>query len=93
MPTQITQVDAPDGGPAILRVEGQLLREDALLLDRIAHDIADATGGPVDIDLADLDFLDSEAAPILKRLASSDGFRLTGVEILLQNAVNEAERH
>lgn len=92
MPTQITQIDDPDTGKAIFRVEGQVLREDAVLIDRIASDFADSTGRPVDVDLADVDFIDSEAAPILKRLETDNGIRLTGIEILLQNAVNEAER-
>jgi anti-anti-sigma regulatory factor len=93
MPTQITQVDDPDTGRAIFRVEGQVLREDAVLLERIANDFAESTSRSVDIDLADVDFIDSEAASILKRLESDNGIRLTGIEILLQNAVNEAERH
>jgi hypothetical protein len=92
MPTQITQVDDPETGKAIFRVEGQVLRDDAVLLERIANDFAESTGRSVDVDLADVDFIDSEAAPILKRLESDDGIRLTGIEILLQNAVNEAER-
>jgi len=29
----------------------------------------------------------------LKELASTDGFELTGIEILLQNAINEVERN
>ena len=61
MPTQITQVDDPDTGKAIFRVEGQVLHDDAVLLDRIASDFADSTGRAVDIDLADVDFIDSEA--------------------------------
>jgi anti-anti-sigma regulatory factor len=92
MPTQITQVDDPTSSKAIFRIEGQMLIEDAQLLDRIVKEFAETTGRPVDIDLADIDFIDSEAGSILKRL-ELDGFALTGVEILLQNAVNEAERH
>jgi len=91
MPTHITQLE--DSDRSILRVEGQLLVEDANLLNRIARDLADNTGREVAIDLADVDYIDSEAAPILKDLQSSKGFELTGVEILLQNAVNEVERH
>jgi anti-anti-sigma regulatory factor len=92
MPTHITQIEDPETGRSILRVDGQLLRDDAVLLDRIAQDIAQGTGRSVDIDLADVDFIDSEAASILKGLQSIHGFELTGVEILLQNAINEAER-
>jgi len=91
MPTHITQLE--DSDRSILRVEGQLFIEDANLLTRIARNLADNTGREVAIDLADVDFIDSEAAPILKDLQSSEGFELTGVEILLQNAVNEVERH
>jgi anti-anti-sigma regulatory factor len=93
MPTQITQLDDNENGRSVLRVEGQMLHEDATLLSRIARDLADETGRDVTIDIADLDYMDSEAATVLKHLQSSAGFELTGVEILLQNAINEAERH
>jgi len=93
MPTHIIQMDDPDGGRTVLRVEGQLMRDDAVLLDRIAQDVSNSSPLKVSIDLADLDFIDSEAASILKGLESVHGFELTGVEILLQNAINEVERH
>jgi anti-anti-sigma regulatory factor len=93
MPTQITQVDDPDRGITILRVEGQVLQEDALVLARIARDLNDDFGQNIAIDLADVDFIDSEAAPILKELQTADGFELMGMEMLLQNAINEVERH
>jgi anti-anti-sigma regulatory factor len=70
-----------------------MLRDDANLISRIARDLASETGRDVTIDVADLDFIDSEAATVLKQLQVSNGFELSGVEILLQNAVNEAERH
>ena len=44
------------------------------------------------IDLADLDFLDSESAAVLKRLVASDGIELNGIEIFLQSAIDLAER-
>jgi anti-anti-sigma regulatory factor len=93
MPTQITQVEDPEHGVTILRVDGQVLREDAILLSRIARGLHDDTGKRVAIDLADVDFIDSDTAPILKELQTDDGFELMGVEILLQNAINEVERH
>jgi anti-anti-sigma regulatory factor len=93
MPTQIRQVDDPDTGITILRVEGQVLLEDARVLARIARDLREDAGRNVAIDLADVDFLDSEAAPILKELQSADGIELTGMELLLQHAINEVERH
>jgi anti-anti-sigma regulatory factor len=93
MPTHITQLEDHEYDRTVLRVEGQMLHDDAILLSRIARGVADDMGREVTIDLADLDFIDSEAAAVLKALQSSRGFELTGVEILLQNAINEAERH
>lgn len=93
MPTQITQLDDEENDRSILRVEGQLLRDDAELLGRIATDLTNSSGREIVLDLADVDFIDSEAASVLKHLQFSNIFEITGVEILLQNAVNEVERH
>ena len=91
MATQINQID--EGGKTILRVDGELHYDDAILLERIANGIHSDTGNHITIDLADLDLLDSDAAPILKRMADFEGFAIEGVEIFLQSVVNEAERH
>lgn len=93
MPTQITQIEDAERNLTVLRVEGQLMYDDAALIGRIAKGLADDDGRKVSIDVADLDFMDSDAAAVLKELQISDGFELTGIEILLQNAINEAERH
>jgi anti-anti-sigma factor len=88
MPTQITQIDTP--GKTILRVEGEMLLEDAQLIKRII-----ASGGdskPVSVDVADLDFMDSEAASVLKHLRDEDGVEIQGIEIFLQSIVNDVER-
>lgn len=90
MPTQITQ-DESDGR-MFLRVEGEMLLDDALLLEKIANSVRDESDLPVVIDLADLDFLDSESAQVLRRLEAKDGFEIFGMEIFLQSAVNSAER-
>lgn len=90
MPTQITQ-DESDGR-MFLRVEGEMLLDDALLLEKIANSVRDETDLPVVIDLADLDFLDSESAQVLRRLESNEDFEIFGMEIFLQSAVNSAER-
>ncbi len=92
MPTQITQIDDPKRPITILRVEGDLLREDAELLGRIALDIRSLAGNSITIDLADLDFLDSESAPILKQFEENYGFEIVGTEIFLQTLVNAAEK-
>ncbi len=90
MPTQITQQESD--GRTILRVEGELLLEDANLLERIATEIRVETGKPLMIDLADLAFLDSDSAAVLKRLASDPAIELQGLEIFLQSAIDQAER-
>ena len=69
-----------------------MLFEDAVLLGRIARDSQEETGNSITIDLADLDFLDSDSAPILKRLETELGFEIVGTEIFLQSLVNKAER-
>ena len=92
MATQITQIDLDDRRQTILRVEGDMLRDDALLVEKLATGIYAETGNSVVIDLADLDFLDSEAASILKRIEDREEFKIEGVEIFLQSAVDMAER-
>ena len=92
MATQITQVDLPDRNRTILRVEGDMLFEDATLIEKIAASIRAESGNQIVIDLADLDFIDSEAASVLKRLEDLGGFEIEGVEIFLQSAVDMAER-
>lgn len=93
MPTQIKQIDDIARGITIFRVEGDMLFEDAVLLGRIARDSQEETGNSITIDLADLDFLDSDSAPILKRLETEQGFEIIGTEIFLQTLVNAAEKY
>ncbi len=93
MATQINQIDDQENGTSTLRVEGELLGEDASLLERIGVQIREMTGNRIIIDVADLDFMDSEAAPILRRLDRLEGFSLQGMEIFLQSVINNVERH
>lgn len=91
MPTQITQRES--NGRTYLRVEGDMLLDDALLLERIATELHDDTGAHIAIDLADLDFLDSDSASVLKRLDGKPGISIEGLEIFLQSAIDAAERN
>lgn len=93
MPTNITESVQADTGKIMLSVEGDLLLEDALLLERIAGSIVDERDKDVLIDLADLDFLDSDSAAVLKRLTESGRIEINGIEIFLQSAIDLAERH
>jgi anti-anti-sigma regulatory factor len=89
MPTQITQTDSEDR--SYLRVEGEMLIDDALLIERIANEIRGLSDREVVVDLADLDFLDSDSAGVLRRLESR-GVTLQGAEIFVQSSIDLAER-
>ena len=93
MPTNIIQTVNETDGRLTLRVEGEMTATDALLLEKIAIEMQADHGREVTIDLADLDFLDSESAPVIKRLEREHGFRIEGMEIFLQSAVDSAERN
>jgi anti-anti-sigma regulatory factor len=69
-----------------------MLADDAALVEKIARTARSETGNNVVVDLADLDFLDSDAASILRRLAEREGFSIEGGEIFLQSAIDMAER-
>ena len=92
MPTNITQSISEADGHVILRVEGDMMLDDALLLEKLALEMRSHYGRDLTIDLADLDFLDSESAPVLKRLEREHGFAIDGMEIFLQSAIDSAER-
>ncbi len=92
MPTQIKQIDHPDVRTTILRVEGDMFQDDAVLLERIAVEIRADNGNKIIIDLADLDFLDSDAAPRLRGFSKLVGCVIEGFVVFLQSAVDRAER-
>lgn len=92
MATNITQIDDNERNRTILRIDGTMTIDDAIVLERIASDLHEKAEKNITIDLADLDFLDSESAPILKRLENTEGFELEGTELFLQTAINDAER-
>ncbi|MBK9152877.1 MAG: hypothetical protein IPM25_01380 [Chloracidobacterium sp.] len=92
MPTHITQIEDTEHQRTVLRVEGEMMLDDALLLERIASDIQTDLDTYVTIDLSDLDLLDSESAAVLRRLDSRLGFRIEGIETFLQKAVSAAEK-
>ncbi len=89
MPTNITEIEDKERGKTILRVEGALEESDAILLEKIALDLREFNGKNLTIDLADLHFMDSDSAPIIKRLADKHGFEIEGLQIFLQNIVEE----
>lgn len=92
MPTQITQVEDFERDKTLLRVEGEMFLEDALLLEKIALQMRDDIGRNITLDLADLDLLDSESAAILKRMEREHNFEIEGLEFFLQKVVEETEK-
>jgi len=92
MATNITQSINENDGRVTLRVEGDMMFDDAVLLEKLALEMRSHYGTDVTVDLADLDFMDSESAPVLKRLEREHGFAIEGIEIFLQSAINSAER-
>ena len=92
MPTEITQTEAPDANVTILRVSGELMDGDAAVITQIASCLRDESGRDIVIDLADLDFLDSDAAPALRRLSEQNGITIEGVDVFLQSSIDQAER-
>jgi anti-anti-sigma regulatory factor len=92
MPTQITQLEDLERGKTVLRVEGDMMFDDAVLLEKIALEMREQNGKNLTLDFADLDFMDSESAPILKRLEHEHGFEIEGMEFFLQSVINETEK-
>ncbi len=92
MPTNFTQLEDIERGKTVLRVEGSLLYEDAILLEKIALDLREKTGKNLTLDFADIHFMDSESAPIVKRLEREHNFEIEGIEYFLQRVVSETEK-
>jgi anti-anti-sigma regulatory factor len=92
MPTQITQIEDPLGNRTILRVAGSLTQLDAELIERISMDLIDSSVGGITIDLAEVDFLDSDGASILLRLKNNYPIEIEGIHLLVQNAIDAVER-
>lgn len=90
MPTEIVQTES--NGRVYLRVSGDLLSEDALLLERITNELIDSSDAPVIVDLADLGLLDSDSAAVLRRIQSTSRIEIHGMEIFVQSAIDMAER-
>ena len=92
MPTQITQIEDNESDRTILRVSGSLTLEDAELIERLCVDIRGETERRIVLDLADVDFLDSESASVLTRLQEEFGVEVEGMHFVVQSAIDMAER-
>jgi anti-anti-sigma regulatory factor len=92
MATKITQIEDSERGRTVLRVEGELFHADAILLEKIALEMRSELNQKITIDLADLDLMDSDSAPILKRITEEHGFEIEGIAYFLQKVVDETEK-
>lgn len=92
MATRLREIEDSERGKLVLRVEGELQLDDVLLLEKIALERRTENKRNLTIDLADVDFLDSESAPVIRRLQSEHGFEIEGLELFTQKAVEEAEK-
>ena len=93
MSTLITQVWGREENTIVLRVEGTLFREDAEILERACADLRGAQpGSDITLDLAELNFFDSESAAILRRVGEGQCVRLEGLQVSVQRALELAER-
>ena len=92
MPTQITQIEDPARNRTILRVSGSLTQLDAELIERLCADLNEISDNQIVIDLAELDFMDSDSASVLSRIKDKYDVELEGVHLLVQNAIDIAER-
>jgi anti-anti-sigma factor len=92
MPTQITQLDAPDGTHTTLRIAGSLTLADAELLARICANLHEQRAPRITLDLSDLDFLDSDSAAVLARLKQQHDVTLEGVHLFVQEVIDQTEQ-
>ena len=92
MPTTLTEFEDKERGKTVLRVEGSMTLEDAELLERIALVLREERGRNITFDVSDIDFLDSDSAPVLIKLVREHGFEIEGIEFFLQTIVNDAEK-
>lgn len=90
MPTEITKKDS--GGASILLVRGEMNVDDAEILRRLVREMLPTDGGGIIVDLAELTFIDSESAPILREIGEIPGVSIEGIDSLLQTAINLAEK-
>jgi anti-anti-sigma regulatory factor len=92
MATNINQKRDDEKGVTTLQVTGEMFYDDGVLLEKIANCIREESGDRIVIDLADLDLIDSDAAPFIRRMCEQTDIEIVGMEIFRQTIVDDAER-
>ena len=93
MTTRITQIEEQGGGDAVLKVEGSLTLEDALLLEIVCRDLRGQDGVGIRVDLSGLSYLDDESAAVLLGLKRLPGVLLEGAHLFVGQVLEQAERN
>lgn len=78
-------------GRTVLKVEGTLYLRDAELLEKICRDVGNQTQRLVTLELAGLDYLDSESAAVLCRMKREQNVRLEGLRLFIEKVVELTE--
>jgi anti-anti-sigma regulatory factor len=93
MTTRITQIEEQGGGEAILKVEGSLTLEEALLLKIVCQDLRGQNGVGIRVDLSGLSYLDEESAAVLLGLKRLPGVELEGAHLFVGQVIERAKRN
>ena len=93
MSTRITQVEGREEKTIVLRVEGELFRQDAEIVELACADLREKSpASDITLDLADLTFFDSESASVLCRVRKELGVELDGLQISVGRVVERDGR-
>jgi ABC-type transporter Mla MlaB component len=101
MPIRIAQTDdyyrdenaGPNDPEMKLKVEGQLLEQEAELLEKVCRELAGQSHKRIALDLATISFLDSDSAAVLCRLKRELGVKLEGLNLFIGKVVELAEEY
>jgi anti-anti-sigma factor len=75
----------------VLKVEGTLYLRDTELLEKICRNIAARANCTITLDLANINFLDSDGAAVLCRMKREQGVRLEGLHLFIAKVVELSE--
>lgn len=90
MPTEITEKNVE--GITLLSVRGEMNADDAEILRRLVRDMLAGGRSQIIVDLADLAFIDSDSAPVLREIANLPEVSIEGTDSLIQNAIDLVEK-
>lgn len=78
MTLRISQTLDAEKGRAVLRLEGSMSADEAVLLERYCDELAGRSVGSITLDVEGLTFLDEEGGAAIRRLRETRGVTLLG---------------